>query len=127
MGTVNKHGVLIDCKDLILCRKKDCKVILHIAEHEGLWRFGVDIAYGGTRTNAHGTGFLPSMKEKPYQTEKLCIIAAKAWASSHIRDHLSRFIGRKATVREFALQALRAVSGPCQEPMFKGRKWGLNS
>ena len=106
----NKHGVLIDGNDIILVENKDYRIIINVAEHRGLWRYGLDYWCGGTKTGAHGEGFAPSIKKhKGYHSEKECLDAAKTKMRQIIKDHIKRCSDAYPAVEKLAREALSFV------------------
>jgi len=88
----NKHGVILGGQDQVLIdRGNDCRAVVTVAEHDGLWYFGAAVDYGGTRTMAGGFGFAPSQNwddevlSRGYDSAEHASLAAKRYIARSLR------------------------------------------
>ena len=88
-SATNEHGVLVDTEGVVFARGDGYRFAARVAQHGGLWFYGLSAQWGGCTTGAGGVGRYPSIHGTSYATRGDAVECARRDAAARIESAFS--------------------------------------
>jgi len=105
----NEHGIFENPEKIKVHAGIGFRVQIYIAEHQGLWRYGIDYYCGGLSTGMQVSSYLPSIKRTGYPTRDVCISTAEDALEQLVRKHINESDGWHPYVASMAKRILSSM------------------